>query len=128
MNRAWRSTTGEWLLFLEGTEELPSITFFHGPAEADLVCAVSASRDPELRRPFALRRTLLEALGGFQDLPNGVDPYRVHFGERPKFLSGIPSGVPGEDLEALWNLAWSTRHSLRTRLSGLPPTAFEEIQ
>jgi len=50
-----------------------------------------------------------------------VDPYRLHFGPRPKALSGIPDGVPGGGLEAIWRAAWGTRHALRTRLTGLPP-------
>ncbi len=54
-----------------------------------------------------------------------VDPYRLYFGATPRVLSGIPSGVPGGDLEAIWKLAWATRHTMRTRISGLPPTPFE---
>lgn len=54
-----------------------------------------------------------------------VDPYRLHFGATPRFLSGIPSGVPGGDLQAIWKLAWATRHTMRTRISGLPPTPLE---
>ncbi len=54
-----------------------------------------------------------------------VDPYRIYFGATPKSLSGIPSGIAGDDLDAIWHVAWGTRHTLRTRLLGLPPSSRE---
>jgi hypothetical protein len=54
-----------------------------------------------------------------------MDPYRVHFAQRPKSLGAIPSGVPDGNIEAIWKVAWGTRHEMRTRLSGLPPGNFE---
>lgn len=72
-NRVWPATRGEWVLFVEGGRELPPLARFLAPIDADVVCPESPRSAVILRPPFAIRRTLLEALGGFQDLPCGLD-------------------------------------------------------
>ncbi len=50
-----------------------------------------------------------------------VDPYRVHYAAVPRPFMGVPQGQGVEDVTALWQRAWSTRHTLELTLRGLPP-------
>jgi hypothetical protein len=75
-NRTWREARGEWLLFLAGGHELPSLVPFTLADEVDCILGAAPPEvgiDFAMGPPFAIRRARLEELGGFAGLPDGMD-------------------------------------------------------